>query len=279
MTTPLLHFPILEGHEVAVTEWGAGRAATVILWHGLARSGADFRDLAEALAPHYRVLAVDQIGRGLSQWARDPAKDYCFESYGRIAIALCEHFDIGRMRWIGTSMGGALGMRLAGGIMRERITHLVINDIGPEIPAPALERILTYVGNPPVWDTMAELEDWLRKAYVPYGHLSEAQWRHMARTSFRRRDDGRITVHYDPNIVQQFTQHPRDYDQWEDYERIGARTLLLRGAESDLLLPDVALRMTETGPRATLIVVPGCGHAPALNVPDQIGRVKAFLAS
>ena len=279
MTSPLLHFPILEGHEVAVTEWGAGRAATVVLWHGLARSGADFRDLAEALAPHYRVLAVDQIGRGLSQWARDPAKDYCFESYGRIAAALCEHFGIGRMRWIGTSMGGALGIRLAGGIMRERITHLVINDIGPELPAPALERILTYVGNPPVWDTMAELEGWLRKAYAPYGHLSEAQWKHMARTSFRRRDDGRITVHYDPNIVQQFTQHPRDYDQWEDYERIGARTLLLRGAESDLLLPDVALRMTETGPRATLIVVPGCGHAPALNVPDQIGRVKAFLAS
>jgi pimeloyl-ACP methyl ester carboxylesterase len=279
MTSPLLHFPILEGHEVAVTEWGAGRAATVVLWHGLARSGADFRDLAEALAPHYRVLAVDQIGRGLSQWARDPAKDYCFESYGRIAVALCEHFGIERMRWIGTSMGGALGIRLACGVMRERITHLVINDIGPEVPTPALERILTYVGNPPVWDTMVELEGWLRKAYAPYGHLSEAQWKHMARTSFRRRDDGRITVHYDPNIVQQFMQHPRDYDQWEDYERIGARTLLLRGAESDLLLPDVALRMTETGPRATLIVVPGCGHAPALNVPDQIGQVKTFLAS
>jgi pimeloyl-ACP methyl ester carboxylesterase len=98
MTSPLLHFPILEGHEVAVTEWGAGRTATVVLWHGLARSGADFRDLAEALAPHYRVLAVDQIGRGLSQWARDPAKDYCFESYGRIAAALCEHFGIGRVR-------------------------------------------------------------------------------------------------------------------------------------------------------------------------------------
>jgi pimeloyl-ACP methyl ester carboxylesterase len=279
MTSPLLHFPILGGYEIAVTEWGAGRSATVVLWHGLARSSADFHELAEALAPHYRVLAVDQIGRGLSQWARDPAKDYCFESYGRIANALCEHFGIGRMRWIGTSMGGALGIRLAGGVMRERITHLVINDIGPEIPAPALERILTYVGNPPVWDTMAQLEDWLRKAYVPYGHLSEAQWRHMTRTSFRRRDDGRITVHYDPNIVQQFTQHPRDYDQWEDYERIGARTLLLRGAESDLLLPDVALRMTETGPRAILIVVPSCGHAPALNVQDQIGRVKAFLAS
>ncbi len=198
MTSPLLHFPILEGHEVAVTEWGAGRAATVVLWHGLARSGADFRDLAEALAPHYRVLAVDQIGRGLSQWARDPAKDYCFESYGRIAAALCEHFGIGRMRWVGTSMGGALGIRLAGGIMRERITHLVINDIGPELPAPAVERILAYVGNPPVLDTMAELEAWLRKAYAPYGHLSEAQWKHMARTSFRRRDDGRITVHYDP---------------------------------------------------------------------------------
>jgi len=279
MTSPLLHFPVLEGYEVAATEWGTGRAATVVLWHGLARSSADFRYLAEALAPHYRVLAIDQIGRGLSQWARDPAKDYCFESYGRIAVALCDHFDVGQMRWIGTSMGGALGIRLAGGILRERITHLVINDIGPEVPKPAVERILAYVGNPPVFDTMAELEAWLRKAYAPYGHLSEAQWRHMLRTSFRRRDDGRITAHYDPAIVQQFALHPLDYNQWEDYERIGARTLLLRGAESDLLLPDVAQRMTETGPRATLAVIPGCGHAPPLNVPDQIARVKAFLAS
>jgi pimeloyl-ACP methyl ester carboxylesterase len=279
MTSPLLHFPILEGHEVAVTEWGAGRAATVVLWHGLARSSADFRDLAEALAPHYRVLAADQIGRGLSQWARDPATGYSFDSYGRIAVALCNHFGVGQMHWIGTSMGGALGIRMASGPLRDRITYLVFNDIGPELPEPALERILTYVGNPPVFDTIAELEDWLRKAYVPYGHLSEAQWRHMARTSFRRRDDGRITAHYDPNIVQQFTGHPRDYDQWESYERIGARTLLLRGAESDLLLPDVARRMTEIGPRATLVTVPGCGHAPALNVPDQIGRIMAFLAS
>jgi pimeloyl-ACP methyl ester carboxylesterase len=279
MTSPLLHFPVLEGYEVAATEWGAGRAATVVLWHGLARSSADFRYLAEALAPHYRVLTIDQIGRGLSQWARDPAKDYCFESYGRIAVALCDHFGVGQMRWIGTSMGGALGIRLAGGILRERITHLVINDIGPEVPKPAVERILAYVGNPPVFDTMAELEAWLRKAYAPYGHLSEAQWRHMLRTSFRRRDDGRITAHYDPAIVQQFALHPLDYNHWEDYERIGARTLLLRGAESDLLLPDVAQRMTETGPRATLAVIPGCGHAPPLNVPDQIARVKAFLAS
>jgi pimeloyl-ACP methyl ester carboxylesterase len=279
MSQPLLHFPILEGHEVAVTEWGAGRPATVVLWHGLARSSADFRDLAEALAPHYRVLAADQIGRGLSQWARDPATDYSFESYGRIAVALCDHFGIGQMRWVGTSMGGALGVRMAGGPLRDRITHLVINDIAPELPAPAVERILAYVGKPPVFDTLAELEGWLRKAYLPYGHLSEAQWRHMARTSFRRQDDGRITAHYDPRIVQQFTGHPRDYDQWEDFERIGARTLLLRGADSDLLLPDAAKRMTETGPRATLLTVPGCGHAPALNVPDQIGNVMKFLAS
>jgi pimeloyl-ACP methyl ester carboxylesterase len=225
------------------------------------------------------VLAADQIGRGLSQWARDPAAGYSFESYGRIAVALCDHFGVEQMRWVGTSMGGALGVRMAGGPLRDRITHLVINDIAPELPAPAVERILAYVGKPPVFDTMAELESWLRKAYLPYGHLSEAQWRHMARTSFRRRDDGRITAHYDPRIVQQFTGHPRDYDQWEDYERIGARTLLLRGADSDLLLPDAAKRMTEIGPRATLLTVPGCGHAPALNVPDQIGNVMKFLAS
>jgi pimeloyl-ACP methyl ester carboxylesterase len=278
MTPPLLHFPTLAGYEVAVTEWGAGRPATVVLFHALARSSADFLTLAEALAPHYRVLAADMIGRGLSQWSRDPATEYGFDFYGRIALELCEHFGVDRMRWVGSSMGGALGIRMAGGPLRERITHLIINDIGPELPAPALERILTYVGNPPVFDTMAELEAWLRQVYAPYGHLSEAQWKHMLRTSFRRRDDGRITVHYDPKLVQQFINHTDDYTIWDAYDCIGAKTMVLRGVDSDLLLPDVAERMTQRGPRATLVIEPGCGHAPALNVPAQIERVKAFLA-
>jgi len=174
-------------------------------------------------------------------------------------------------------MGGALGIRLAGGVLRDRISHLVVNDIGPELPEPAVERILTYVSAPPVFDTIAELEAWLRQVYAPYGFLPGEQWRQMALTSARRADDGRITLHYDPRITEQFRHHPDDYDQWGAWQATTARTCLLRGADSDLLLPEVARRMSETGPRPAVREVAKTGHAPALNVPGQIDPIVAFL--
>ncbi|KAG1446002.1 hypothetical protein G6F57_017431 [Rhizopus arrhizus] len=176
-------------------------------------------------------------------------------------------------------MGGATGMHAAATTLRGRISHLVVNDIGPELPQPAIDRILAYAGNPPAFDTVTELEAWLRVAYKPYGWQSDEQWRRMAETSVRRLPDGRVTAHYDPAIVGQFSHHPGDYNRWSGYDSLRMPVLLLRGAESDLLLPDVANAMTQRGPRATRIDFPDCGHAPALNVAPQIDAIRRFLAT
>jgi pimeloyl-ACP methyl ester carboxylesterase len=274
---PIHHLVDLAGFEVHVLERGAGHPEAVVLWHGLARTARDFDPLAEALAKRWRVLAVDTIGRGMSQWARDPASDYCFAVYQAIALALLDRFGVMVPRWVGTSMGGALGIRLAGGALKDRMGPMVVNDIGPELPAAAVERILAYVSAPPVVDTLGDLEAWLRRAYAPYGYLTAAQWRRMALTSARRREDGRLTLHYDPAIVAQFREHPADYALWPAWEAISSPVLVLRGADSDLLRPEVAARMAETGPRPTVREIPKTGHAPALNVPGQIDPVTAFL--
>ena len=265
--------------ELHYTEWGAGHAETVVMWHGLARTGRDFDDIAEALSGRYRVLCPDTLGRGLSQWSPQPKEEYCLAFYARLATALLDALGVVDMLWLGTSMGGAIGTVLAGGALRGRIRKLVLNDNGPQLAAAAIERIRTYAGNPAAFARVSELEQYFRTVYKPFGRLTEAQWRRLTETSTRRLPDGRVTPHYDPNMVQQFVEHPRDYDLWEEYDRITAPTLCLRGAESDLLLAETAQEMTRRGPRCRLETVPGVGHAPALNVPEQIGLVAEFLAS
>ena len=268
---------VCEGCEIHYMEWGAERAETVMAWHGLARTGRDMDILAAHLASRYRVICPDMIGRGLSQWSPRPEREYGLEFYGRIAVSLADQLGLERFHWIGTSMGGAIGMRLAAGTLKHRLRSLVLNDMGPKIADAALERIRTYAGKPPQFDRLTELEQYFRTIYKPYGWLSDEQWRHLTETSARRTPEGRITTHYDPNMVLQFVHHPRDYDQWEAYDAIKAPTLCLRGERSDLLLAEVAEEMRRRGPRATLVTIANCGHAPALNVPDQWNLVERFL--
>jgi len=263
-------------YELHVTEWGDRKKPPLIMWHGLARTGRDFDEIAEALSERYWILCPDTIGRGLSQWADDP-DHYSRDYYGKLAVALIDAHGIDKLRWLGLSMGGAIGIHLAGGALQDRITHLVINDIGPELPGPAVERIKGYAGRPPSFKTVSELEAFFRIAYKPYGALTDTQWRRLTETSVRRNPDGTVTPHYDPRMVGQFERFPDDYNQWDAWKRITAKTLLLRGAESDLLLPEVAMQMTLTGPKAKLVTFPGCGHAPALNVSGQIQVVGDFL--
>jgi pimeloyl-ACP methyl ester carboxylesterase len=157
----------------------------------------------------------------------------------------------------------------------------VLNDNAPRLAETAIARIRAYAGNPPAFGTMAELEAFFRQVYKPYGWLSDAQWRRLTETSTRRLPDGRVTTHYDPAMVRQFTDHPHDYELWEHYDAIEVPVLLLRGAESDLVLRETAQEMQQRGPgkRGVLRVVevPGCGHAPALNVPDQLDLVTSFI--
>lgn len=271
------NYLVCAGREIHYTEWGAGHAETVIAWHGLARTGRDMDDIAAHLATRFRVICPDTIGRGLSQWSTAPEQDYCLAFYGQIAVSLLDQLGIDTAHWLGTSMGGALGLHLAAGALRGRIRRLVLNDIGPQLGPVAVQRIRAYAGNPSQFDRVSELEAYFRQVYKPYGWLSDEQWRRLTETSIRRTTDGRVTPHYDPKMVLQFEHHPRDYDQWEAYDSIDVPVLCLRGEASDLLLPETADEMRRRGPRAVIVTIPNCGHAPALNVPEQFQLVERFF--
>jgi pimeloyl-ACP methyl ester carboxylesterase len=176
-------------------------------------------------------------------------------------------------------MGGAIGLRAAATSLRGRIRTLLLNDIGPRLAPAAVERIRGYAGQPPAFATVTELERYFRTIYAPYGFLTDAQWRRLTETSTRRLPDGRVTPHYDPAMVQQFIYHPTDYDQWGAWDSLtGLPVMCLRGEASDLLEPEVAQAMRERGPKAEVIEIPGCGHAPALNVPGHFALVDRCLA-
>ena len=271
------HYLACEGREIHYLDWGSADAPVVVAWHGLARTSRDMDDIAAHLAARYRVVCPDTIGRGLSQWSPAPEKEYCLEFYARLAVALLDQLGIRECAWLGTSMGGAIGIRLAAGALRGRIRRLVLNDIGPKLGEAAVARIRSYAGSPPQFDTVGELEAYFRTVYKPYGWLSDAQWRRLTESSVRRTPEGKVTPHYDPKMVMQFTHHPADYDQWEAWDAIETPTLCLRGETSDLLLPEVAEEMRRRGPRALVVTIAGCGHAPALNVPAQYEIVERFL--
>ncbi|HEX7382879.1 MAG TPA: alpha/beta hydrolase [Burkholderiaceae bacterium] len=267
-----------EGREIHYTEWGAEHADTVIAWHGLARTGRDMDDIAEHLAQRWRVLCPDTIGRGLSQWSPEPEREYCLAFYVKLAVAFVDQLGIDRCHWLGTSMGGAIGTRAAAGPLRGRIRRLVLNDNGPQLAPAAIERIRTYAGAPAAFATVTELEQYFRTVYKPFGRLSDAQWRRLTETSVRRLPDGRVTPHYDPAMVMQFTHHENDYDLWDAWDTLDLPVLCLRGEHSDLLLRETADAMRSRGPRSVVVEIEGCGHAPALNTPEQFALVERFLA-
>jgi pimeloyl-ACP methyl ester carboxylesterase len=258
----------------------------VIAWHGLARTGRDMDELAAHLSARgYRVICPDMIGRGLSQWSPDPRQEYCLAFYAQLAQALFEQLKIDKAHWVGTSMGGAIGTVCASGLlqagMKPRIQSLTLHVYAPPLAQAAIERIKAYAGNPPAFATVLELEAFFRQVYKPYGALSDAQWRRLTETSVRRLPDGRVTPHYDPAMVQQFTHHPDDYGLWDHYDLLDMPVLCLRGADSDLVLPETTGEMLRRGPgalgRLQVVEIKGCGHAPALNVPGQLDLVASFI--
>ena len=290
MTMPFTsNYLVCAGRQLHYCDWqpatGPARG-TVIAWHGLARTGRDMDELAAHLSTQgWRVVCPDTIGRGLSQWAGAPEHEYCLAFYARLARELLVQLDIARCHWVGTSMGGALGTVAASGYfepeLKNRIQSLVLNDNAPQLAPAAIERIKQYAGSPPAFATVTELEAFFRAAYQSYGWLSDAQWRRLAETSTRRLPDGRVTPHYDPAIVGQFTHHPDDYAIWHHYDALHIPVLLLRGAQSDLVRRETAEQMRTRGPGARgqlqWIEVPDCGHAPALNVASQLDPVTAFI--
>ena len=197
--SPTSHYATCAGYEIHYMEWGARDAPVVIAWHGLARTGRDMDELAAHLAPRYRVICPDTLGRGLSQWARAPHDEYRLSFYARIAASLFDQLGIEKAHWVGTSMGGAIGTVCASGLfepqLKGRITSLLLNDNAPRLADAALERIKAYAGHPPAFDTVMELEAFFRQVYKPYGWLSDAQWRRLTESSTRRLADGLSLIH------------------------------------------------------------------------------------
>lgn len=264
-------------HRIHYTEWGkAGGAVPVICAHGLTRTGRDFDFLARTLAVERRVVCPDFPGRGRSQWLPVGA-DYGYPVYLADLAALIARLDAAAVDWVGTSMGGLVGMMLAAQA-DSPIRRLVLNDVGPFVPRAALRRIREYVGEAPTFDRLEALEAYLRRVHAPFGPLTDAQWRHLAEHGSRRIGDGRWVLHYDPAIAAPLRNAPdADVDLWAVWDRVRCPVLVLRGTESDLLLPDTARAMTERGPRAEVVEIPGVGHAPALMADDQIRLIRDWL--
>jgi pimeloyl-ACP methyl ester carboxylesterase len=270
--------------QLAWAEWGPDAPVrTVVCVHGLTRNGRDFDPLAAALAAEgWRVVAPDMPGRGRS--ARLRPQDYTYPVYAAVVAALIGRLAVESVDWVGTSMGGIIGMSLAAQ-PGAPIRRLVLNDIGAFIPRPAIARILDYAGGERRFDDRAAVERYLRQVHAPFGSLSDDQWRHLAEHGSVPAEGGGVRLHYDPAIIQALAAGPMDdVVLWPLWEAIACPTLLLRGAESDLLLRDTGLEMTRRGVAAgkglvRLHEIAGAGHAPALMADDQIATVRNFLAA
>jgi pimeloyl-ACP methyl ester carboxylesterase len=269
-----LHF-----HRINYTEWGsATRGRVALCVHGLSRQGRDFDALAQALAKDgYRVVCPDLVGRGRSGRLSD-ADDYALPQYAVDMTMLIARLGADEVDWIGTSLGGLVGMVLAG-MPNSPIRRLVINDIGPFLPWAALRRIGDTIRSAPRdFPDLTSAEAYFREALDTFGPLTDADWRHLTEHSVIKGPDGRYYMHFDPGIAEAF-RPGRVYNvsMWGYWDTIQCPTLVLRGANSDLLLPQTAAEMAARGPRAKIIEIEGCGHAPALMDNAQIRLVTDWL--
>lgn len=315
MTDPTLHYLACDdaqgGHRMAYWQWGDARSAHVVMCvHGLTRQGRDFDVLAQAILAradgNVRVVCPDVAGRGRSDWLRDPAL-YQVPVYAADMLALVAQLHreqpIDTLDYLGTSMGGLIGFVLAGHKqlpLARPIRRFIVNDVGPTIEAGALQRIGAYVGQGGRYASVQEAADAMWAISTTFGPHTPAQWlalsQHMVVPASQRTADGSgkadvvdndsagpWLLHYDPAIsVALRAITPEAAAQggavmWSLYDAIDARTLVTRGAQSDLLSRETALAMTERGPRAALIEFEGVGHAPTFVDPAQVSTVTSFL--
>ena len=262
-------------HWMRYVEWGdAANPRVLVCVHGLTRNGRDFDFVAQGLADAYRVVCPDIVGRGRSDWLRDPA-DYNYPVYLNDLTALMAKLGAETVDWLGTSMGGILGMTLAS-LPGTPVRKLVMNDVGCFIPKAAIERIGQYLGKDPPYGSIEALEADLRRV-SPFGELTDAQWRHLAITSAKQAEDGHWRFRYDPGIAKNFNAvAPADVDLRVFWQRVHGPVLVIRGESSDLLLAET---LEEMGKRAHTesVVVPRTGHCPMLMDEQQVGPIRRFL--
>lgn len=262
-------------HRMRYVEWGDPHNPRVLVCaHGLTRNGRDFDHLAESLCDAYRVVCPDVVGRGRSDWLKDPA-DYTYAVYNNDMATLIASLHAETLDWVGTSMGGIIGMILAS-LPGSPIRKLVMNDVGAVIPKAALERIGQYVGREPTFDTFEQLMAAMRSV-SPFGELTDAQWRHLTVNVARQDEKGRWTFRYDPGIGRNFDAAVgADIDLRAFWNALHGPVLVIRGAQSDLLLEPTLEEMLER-PHTQSHIVQNCGHAPMLMNEEQVGTIRRFL--
>jgi pimeloyl-ACP methyl ester carboxylesterase len=266
-----------EESRISYMDWGAeGNPRVVVCVHGLTRNSRDFDALAAALAQDFRVVAPDVVGRGESDRLSRP-EDYAYPTYIAHMEALLAHLGVAEVDWVGTSMGGLIGMLLAAK-EASPVRRLVLNDVGPFVSKAALARIGGYVGRDPHFADLEGAEAYLREVFAPFGPLTDEQWRHLALHGTRPVPEGGYRLAYDPAIAVPFKAgESQDVDLWAVWDAVRCPVLVLRGAESDVLPPEVAAEMRRRGPQAEVVEFAGVGHAPALMALDQIKAVRDWL--
>lgn len=263
---------------MAYREWGdGGNGRVLVCVHGLTRCARDFDRLAEAMCDRYRVICPDVAGRGDSDWLADPMR-YVIPQYVADMVTLVARLDVESVHWVGTSMGGLVGMALATQAGTP-VARLVLNDAGPVIARSSLERIATYLGAAPKLPSIEAAEQLVRTVSAPFGPHSDAEWRFLTEIVLRPDADGGYRFHYDPRIAEPYrAQMPeKDLELWPMYDAVRCPTLVIRGEQSDLLTRETVAQMRERGPRAQVAEIPGVGHAPTLLHDDQITLVREFL--
>lgn len=272
-----LEFVRVRELDIAVRIWNPDAPRALIAWHGLARHGGDFAALAHTLGSEWRVIAPDTPGRGLSSWSLFPAHDYLYSHYITIAIALLDHYQLEQVDWLGTSMGGLLGMLIAADKQHHsRISRLILNDVGPELNKEGLIALSSYFGVTHRFNNFADLKSELTKHYASFGITREEEWRELALNSARRLPDGSWTYHFDPRIGEQFI-HDTPRDMWADWANIRCPLMVIRGETSTLLDTETLPKMAQAQPALQTFTAEGCGHAPMLNSDAQVAPIQRFL--
>ena len=278
---------------MAYWQWGNPKAAHVVLCvHGLSRQGRDFDVLAshlvEAAQGEIRVICPDVVGRGESDWLKDPML-YQIPTYAADMLALLAQLHaqaaITTLDWFGTSMGGLIGLVVCGQPLPVPVHKLVLNDVGPAIEWLSIVRIGTYLGVPITFDSVQQGADAMWAISKGFGPHTPEQWLALSRPMLRPVPDapGKLRLHYDPALAVPFKQASEastlqgEKTLWQLYDNISAQTLLLRGADSDLLSPATAQAMGRRGPKARLVEFAGVGHAPTVVAANQLAAVAGFL--
>lgn len=265
-------------HRIAYREWGDPRNREVLVCvHGLTRSSRDFDELARTLCPQFRVVCPDVAGRGDSDRLADP-KLYVWPQYVADMVTLIARLDVESVNWLGTSLGGFVGMALAAQ-NGSPVRKLILNDAAPVIAKASLERIAAYVGKAPVFADLDQADKYIRTISAPFGEHTDAQWRTLAENWVRKSEDGTWRPHYDLRIAEIFnaTMPDKDLELWHIYDAVRCPTLLIRGERSDVVSRAAATEMTRRGPKAKVVEIRNVGHAPTLLHPDQIAVVRDFL--